>query len=122
MYLMDSADVERELLRLPQFRKLYYEVAGSLAQLKLPCGSSMDFARGLDGGQLARVCHETRSTSARARYGKSGTKRVWWMKKRICLRCIGTSNLTRYVRGGWSIRQSIDGRATATMRRACKAD
>jgi hypothetical protein len=47
MYLMDAADVEREILRLHQFRKLHYEVAGSLAQLELPCGSSADYARGL---------------------------------------------------------------------------
>lgn len=47
MYLMDSADVEREILRLHQFRKVHYEVAGSLAQLALPCGSSSDYARRL---------------------------------------------------------------------------
>ena len=35
MYLMASEDVERELLRLHQFRKLHYEVAGSLARLEL---------------------------------------------------------------------------------------
>lgn len=47
IYLMDSGDVERELLRLHQFRKLHYEVAGSLAQLKLPCKSAVEFARGI---------------------------------------------------------------------------
>lgn len=47
MYLMDASDVERELLRLHQFRKLHYEVAGTLAQLKLPCDSSADYARRL---------------------------------------------------------------------------
>lgn len=47
MYLMDTADVERELLRLHQFRKVHYEVAGSLAQLKLPYGSSAGYAREL---------------------------------------------------------------------------
>jgi hypothetical protein len=47
MYLMDTADVERELLRLHQFRKVHYEVAGSLAQLKLPHGSSAGYAREL---------------------------------------------------------------------------
>jgi hypothetical protein len=36
MFLMDPDDVERELLRLHQFRKLDYQAAGSLAQLKLP--------------------------------------------------------------------------------------
>lgn len=45
MYLMDAADVERELLRLHQFRKLHYEVAGSLAQIKLPAASAADYAR-----------------------------------------------------------------------------
>jgi len=47
MYLMDSGDVERELLRLHQFRKLHYEVAGSLAQIKLPAASAADYARDL---------------------------------------------------------------------------
>lgn len=47
MYLMDSGDVERELLRLHQFRKLHYEVAGSLAQIKLPAASAADYARGI---------------------------------------------------------------------------
>ena len=44
MFLMDSDDVEREVLRLHQFRRVHYEVAGTLAQLKLPCGSSADYA------------------------------------------------------------------------------
>ncbi|MCG6869303.1 MAG: DUF1819 family protein [Gammaproteobacteria bacterium] len=47
MYLLDSGDVERELLRLHQFRKLHYEVAGSLAQIKLPAASAADYAREL---------------------------------------------------------------------------
>ena len=47
MYLMEPADVERELLRLHQFRKLHYEVAGSLAQLKLPLRTTADYAREL---------------------------------------------------------------------------
>ncbi len=45
MYLMDPEDVERELFRLHQFRKLRYEVAGSLAQLDLPCGTALQYAR-----------------------------------------------------------------------------
>ena len=45
MFLMDAPDVERELLRLHQFRKVHYEVAGSLSQLRLPHGSSRDCAR-----------------------------------------------------------------------------
>lgn len=44
MFLMRPADVERELLRLHQFRKLDYQVAGSLVQLSLPCTSSRDYA------------------------------------------------------------------------------
>ena len=47
MFLMDTSDVERELLRLHQFRKVHYEVAGSLAQLKLSHRSSADYAREL---------------------------------------------------------------------------
>ena len=47
MFLIDTSDVERELLRLHQFRKVHYEVAGSLAQLKLPHRSSADYAREL---------------------------------------------------------------------------
>jgi hypothetical protein len=47
MFMMDASDVERELLRLHQFRKVHYEVAGSLIQLKLPCGSSAEYAREL---------------------------------------------------------------------------
>lgn len=45
MFLMDAADVERELFRLHQFRRVHYEVAGSLAQLTLPCDSAADYAR-----------------------------------------------------------------------------
>jgi hypothetical protein len=44
MFLMRPVDVERELLRLHQFRKLEYEVAGSLVQLSLPCASSREYA------------------------------------------------------------------------------
>lgn len=44
MFLMRPADVERELLRLHQYRKLEYHVAGSLVQLSLPCASSREFA------------------------------------------------------------------------------
>jgi Putative inner membrane protein (DUF1819) len=45
MYLMDAADVEREILRLHQFQKLLYDVAGTLAQLTLPCGSLAAYAK-----------------------------------------------------------------------------
>lgn len=47
MYLMDANDVERELFRLHQFRKIQYEVAGSIAQLALPLASVADYAREL---------------------------------------------------------------------------
>ena len=44
MYLMRPSDVELELLRLHQFRKLEYHVAGSLVQLELPCSTANEFA------------------------------------------------------------------------------
>jgi hypothetical protein len=44
MFLMRPSDVEHELLRLHQFRKLEYQVAGSLVQLTLPCSSSGKYA------------------------------------------------------------------------------
>jgi hypothetical protein len=44
MFLMRPADVEHELLRLHQFRKLEYHVAGSLVQLALPCASAREYA------------------------------------------------------------------------------
>jgi hypothetical protein len=47
MFLMRPADVERELLRLHQFRKLVYHAAGSLVQLTLPCSSSLEYAAGM---------------------------------------------------------------------------
>jgi hypothetical protein len=47
MFLMRPGDVERELLRLHQFRKLEYQVAGSLIELGLPFKSSRDYAEGL---------------------------------------------------------------------------
>lgn len=47
MYLMSAADVERELLRLHQFRKVRYEVAGSLAQLDLPFRSTTEYVKEL---------------------------------------------------------------------------
>lgn len=45
MYLLDPGDVERELLRLHQFHKLRYEVAGSLMSLELPCASLAGYAK-----------------------------------------------------------------------------
>jgi hypothetical protein len=47
MYLMAPQDVERELLRLHQFRKLHYEAAGSLVQLTLPYDSALDYAKAI---------------------------------------------------------------------------
>lgn len=44
LFLMRPADVEREVLRLHQFRKLEYQVAGSLVQLSLPCTSTREYA------------------------------------------------------------------------------
>ena len=45
LYFMGPSDVEQALFRLHQFRRLHYEVAGTLAQLQLPCASSIDYAR-----------------------------------------------------------------------------
>ena len=44
MFLLRPRDVEAELLRLHQLRELEYQVAGSLAQLKLPCASAAEYA------------------------------------------------------------------------------
>jgi hypothetical protein len=41
--LMGPTAIENELLRLHQFRKLEYEVAGSLVQISLPCKSASEF-------------------------------------------------------------------------------
>ena len=45
MFLMEPSDVEREVLRLHQFRKLHYEVAGSIAQLQLPSPTAQAYAK-----------------------------------------------------------------------------
>lgn len=47
MYLMRPADVERELLRLHQFHRLRYEVAGSIIQLDLPNASALEYAEAM---------------------------------------------------------------------------
>lgn len=44
MFLMAPGDVERELLRLHQFRKLHYEAAGTLLQLTLPYRTALEYA------------------------------------------------------------------------------
>jgi hypothetical protein len=47
LYLMRPADVENEILRLHQYRKLEYHVAGSLVQLDLPCASATEYAESM---------------------------------------------------------------------------
>jgi hypothetical protein len=44
MFLMQPSDVERELLRLHQFRKLDYQIAGSIVQLTLPYANACEYA------------------------------------------------------------------------------
>lgn len=44
LFLMRPSDVEHELLRLHQYRKLDYQVAGSLVELSLPCASTCEYA------------------------------------------------------------------------------
>lgn len=44
MYTMSPADVERELFRLHQFRRIEFQMAGSLAELSLPCSSAAEYA------------------------------------------------------------------------------
>ena len=47
MFLMGPDDVERELLRLHQYKKLHYEAAGSLLQLTLPHQTALDYAEAM---------------------------------------------------------------------------
>jgi hypothetical protein len=44
LFLVRPSDVEYEVLRLHQFRKLEYHVAGSIVQLDLPCASAYEYA------------------------------------------------------------------------------
>jgi hypothetical protein len=44
MFLMLPSDVERELLRLHQYRKVDYQIAGSIVQLTLPCANACEYA------------------------------------------------------------------------------
>jgi hypothetical protein len=44
MFLMQPSDVERELLRLHQYQKVDYQVAGSIVQLALPCANACEYA------------------------------------------------------------------------------
>lgn len=43
MFLMLSSDVERELLRLHQYRKVDYQIAGSIVQLTLPYANACEY-------------------------------------------------------------------------------
>jgi hypothetical protein len=45
LFFMRPGDVEHELMRLHQFRKLEYQAAGSLVQLSLPCTSTREYAK-----------------------------------------------------------------------------
>ena len=47
MYLTHPADVQREVLRLHQFQRLRYEVAGSLVQLDLPSVTALEYAEAM---------------------------------------------------------------------------
>jgi hypothetical protein len=44
MFLMRPSDVERELLRIHQYRKVDYQIAGSIVQLRLPCANACEYA------------------------------------------------------------------------------
>lgn len=45
LFLMSPADVEAELLRLHQYHKLSYHVAGSIVELSLPCPDPASYAK-----------------------------------------------------------------------------
>jgi hypothetical protein len=45
LFLMASEDVERELYRLHQYRKVHFEVAGSVVELSLPYASALEYVR-----------------------------------------------------------------------------
>ena len=47
--LQSPASVHEELLRLHQYRKLDYQVAGSLVQLSLPCATAQEYAERMSG-------------------------------------------------------------------------
>ena len=44
-----TRDVEQEILNLHQYRKLGYDVAGSLVQLTLPCSSADEYIKRIVG-------------------------------------------------------------------------
>ena len=41
---MQPSDVEREVLRLHQYRKLDYQIAGSIVQRTLPYANAFEYA------------------------------------------------------------------------------
>ncbi len=45
LFMMTPGDVERELLHLHQYKRLGFESAGSIVELRLPCGSADEYAR-----------------------------------------------------------------------------
>ena len=47
LFLLTPQQVEREILELHQFRKLEYHMAGSLAQLGLPCHTAAEYVESL---------------------------------------------------------------------------
>lgn len=47
LFLMSDQDVERELLELHQFKKVGFEMAGSIIRLELPCNSLKEYAERL---------------------------------------------------------------------------
>jgi len=47
LFLMSSQDVERELLELHQFKKVGFEMAGSIIRLELTCNSLKEYAERL---------------------------------------------------------------------------
>lgn len=47
LFLMSSQDVERELLELHQFKRVGFEMAGSIIRLELPCNSLKEYAERL---------------------------------------------------------------------------
>lgn len=47
LFLLTAEDVEHELLNLHQYRRLHFEVAGTVRELSLPYASLLDFTRSL---------------------------------------------------------------------------
>ena len=47
LFLARPPEVERELLRLHQYKRLHYEVAGSIVELSLPNATALDYAEAM---------------------------------------------------------------------------